>query len=213
MTAVPPTRLRADARRNRDKIIRVAVGAFVDDGPYLPMEEIARLAGVGVGTLYRHFPDRGALIVAVVQDSLATMLARARVAEAEETHAWDALVRSLSGSRELRLTWRLPDLFLSATGAAVLADPTIRRIRDELTSLIDSLVRAAQEEGSLRPDVGTGDVIHLFSLLLRGPHRMPGEVAEAAYERARGVILDGLRARPGISLTGRALSVSELDAE
>ncbi|WP_049795973.1 helix-turn-helix domain-containing protein [Frankia sp. EAN1pec] len=143
----------ADARRNRDKIITAAMVAFGDDGPYLPMEETARRAGVG--TLYRHFPDRDALIVAVVRDSLETMLARARE--------------------------------------------------------IDSLVSAAQQEGSLRPDVGTGDVIHLFWLLLRGLQEMPGALADAAYDRARAVILDGLRARSDASLPGRALTARDLD--
>nr|WP_238440965.1 helix-turn-helix domain-containing protein [Frankia sp. AgW1.1] len=77
MATGPETRLRADARRNRDRIIATAKLAFADDGPDVPMEEIARLAGVGVGTLYRRFPDRDALVVAVVRDSLATALAPA----------------------------------------------------------------------------------------------------------------------------------------
>ncbi|WP_018501334.1 TetR/AcrR family transcriptional regulator [Parafrankia discariae] len=211
MAASPPARLRADARRNRDKIVAAAVVAFGDDGPYLPMEEIARRAGVGVGTLYRHFPDRDALIVAVVRDSLETMLARAREAEAEEPRAWDALVRTMTGSQELRLTLRIPNLFLPVTGEAIRADPVVMQIRGELTALIDGLVRAAQREGSLRPDVGTGDVIHLFWLLLRGLKEMPGALADAAYDRARGVILDGLRARPGGALPGRALTIGDLN--
>lgn len=80
----------------------------------------------------------------------------------------------------------------------------VLRIRGELTALIDSLVSAAQQGGSLRPDVGTGDVIHLFWLLLRGLQEMPGALADAAYDRARAVILDGLRAgRTPCCLAGR----------
>ncbi|OHV22175.1 TetR family transcriptional regulator [Parafrankia soli] len=213
MTAGSPERLRADARRNRRKILATAALAFVEDGPYVPMEEIARRAGVGVGTLYRHFPDRDALIMAVVRDNLAATLVRARQAAAEEEQAWDALVRSMSASDETRLVLRLPTLFSPAIVAAIQADPEIRRIRRELVAVIDSLVRRAQNEGSLRADVGTGDLIHLFSLLLRGVRRTPDDTADVALERAQAVILDGLRAHSGDLLPGRPLSATDLEAE
>ncbi|MEX5634262.1 TetR/AcrR family transcriptional regulator [Parafrankia sp. FMc2] len=210
MTALPPVRLRADARRNRDKIVAAAVHAFTEDGPYLPMEEIARLAGVGVGTLYRHFPDRDALIIAVVQGSLATMLARARAAMVDEPCAWDALIRSMSGSPELRLALRLPNLFQPATTEVIRADPEIRRIRGELMAQIDTLVQAAQQEGTLRADVGTGDVVHLFSLLLQGMQKMPRELGEVVYERSCAIVLDGLRTRRGPLLPGGPLTLRDI---
>lgn len=216
MAAPPPIRLRADARRNRDKIIGTAIAAFAADGPYLPMEEIARLAGVGVGTLYRHFPDRDTLIIAVVRDSLETMLARACAAALDEPSAWDALVRAMSGSPELRLALRMPNQFQPATTEVIRADPPIRRVRTELLRLIDNLVQAARDEGTLRPDVGTGDIVHLFSLLLQGMNKMPRESGEAAYQRARGIVLDGLRARPdtrgAAPLPGRPLAFADLTA-
>ncbi|OAA18934.1 transcriptional regulator [Frankia sp. EI5c] len=212
MGTIPPARLRADARRNRDRILRAAVTVFAQDGPYVPMDEIARLAAVGVGTLYRHFPDREALILAVVRASLAAMAARARAAQAEERCAWDAMLRSLRGSPELRLTLCLPDRFLPATAEVIRADPEIRRIRGELVGQIEDLVQAARQEGTLRPDVGAGDVIHLFSTLLHVVHRMPAETAEAVYERSWEIVLDGLRARPGEALPGRALTAADVTA-
>jgi AcrR family transcriptional regulator len=184
------TGMRADARRNRDQIVAAATTVFADQGPDVPMEELARLAGVGVGTLYRRFVDREALVLAVVRDSLGTVLAATRAAAAEEQRAWDGLVRSMSFSRELKLTMQLSRLFSAAT---VAADPEVDRIRRELTEVVDGLVRAAQAEGTLRPDVGTGDVIHLFSLLLRGSHAAPGEIDEHAFGRACAIALDGLR--------------------
>ncbi|WP_041259654.1 helix-turn-helix domain-containing protein [Pseudofrankia inefficax] len=247
MATGPETRLRADARRNRDRIIATAKLAFADDGPDVPMEEIARLAGVGVGTLYRRFPDRDALVVAVVRDSLATALARARtaVAEAEEPardatgpdltarpgtapsggtgrgpagapgsgRAWKTLVHSLSSPRELRLTMRLATLFSPGTAAAVQADPSIQQIRREYAETLDSLVHAAQAEGSLRPDVGAGDVAHLLSLVAYSLNRAPHENAEIAFERARAIVLDGLRAQPAAPLPGRPLTTRDLGPE
>ncbi|ONH33362.1 helix-turn-helix domain-containing protein [Pseudofrankia asymbiotica] len=235
MTAEARPRLRADARRNRDRIIATATQAFADDGPDVPMEEIARLAGVGVGTLYRRFPDREALVVAVVRDSLATTLARARAAAdsdaaaaadpatkadpatadpaAAEGRAWDALVNSLNPSHELRLTMRLTSLFSPTTAAAVRADPAITRIRREYAETLDALVLAAQAEGSLRPDVGSGDVAHLLSLAAYGLSRAPDATAEIAFDRARAIILDGLRAHPTAPLPGHPLTTTDLASE
>ena len=85
--------LRADARRNREQIIVAARGVFAERGFDVPMDEIARAAKVGVGTLYRRFPDRDALMRAVATDSLTRVLDEARRAAAEEPSAWQALVR------------------------------------------------------------------------------------------------------------------------
>src|SRR4051812_45368611 len=88
MAVDPGTPLRADARRNRDQIVAAARTIFVAQGPNAPMEEIARSAGVGVGTLYRRFPDRKTLIREVAQDSFARALAEARASIEEEPTAW-----------------------------------------------------------------------------------------------------------------------------
>src|SRR4051812_21699365 len=96
--------LRADARRNRDQIITTARSVFAERGYDVPMDEIARAAGVGVGTLYRRFPDRDALVRAVATDSLTRIVGEARAAEAEEPTAWQALVRFLTRSAELQVS-------------------------------------------------------------------------------------------------------------
>ena len=70
--------LRADAQRNRDKLLRVAAEAFTDVGVDVPLEEIARRAGVGIGTFYRHFPTREALVVAVYRQQIDDLAAAAR---------------------------------------------------------------------------------------------------------------------------------------
>jgi AcrR family transcriptional regulator len=210
MATDPEARLRADARRNRDQILAAAKAMFARQGPDAPMEEIAREAGVGVGTLYRRFPDRQALIRAVAQDSFAVMLDEARAAVAAEPTAWNALVRIVRQSRELELSVRLA--ILSPPAASIIReDPLTRRFRRELLETVDGVVRAAQAEGDLRPDVSTGDVTALLSLLLSRLPMLPAGSAWLVSERALALMLDGLRAQPGTELPGQPLTMQDLD--
>jgi AcrR family transcriptional regulator len=193
--------LRADARRNRDQIIAAAAQAFAENGGDVPMEEIARRAGVGVGTLYRRFADREALVLAVVQDSVEGLLAEMCRAVEEEPLAWDALVRALNHSRQLKLSLRITTV-LAAGRSAIRADARVQELKRELITVIDSVIAAAQREGSLRSDVGTGDVMFLFTLV----HRADSAGAEdLAAARAFGVLLDGLRTGPHAALPGSPL--------
>lgn len=213
MSADPPVDdrppLRADARRNRDQIIGAAKAIFAAHDPEtVPMEEVARRARVGVGTLYRRFPDRTALVRAVVLDNFARALAEADAAGVEEPTAWDALVRLLRTSAELDLSVRLAVLS-PRTWAALRADPDALELRDRVLAAIDALVLAAQAEGALRADVGAGDVIRLFSLLLRRPLCEDVEPAPFACERTLAVALDGLRARGG-GLPGESLTTADV---
>jgi AcrR family transcriptional regulator len=208
MAADDQVRLRADARRNRDQIIAAARTAFVELGPDIPMEEVARRAAVGVGTLYRRFPDRDALIRAVAQDNFSTVLSDARLALHEEATAWQALVRLMRRSRGLRLTIQLAVLS-PAAWATVKHDPIVGRLRDDLMTVVDEIVRRAQQEGALRPDVGAGDVAVLVSLVLR---RIPGKtdtVSETMLERALTLIIDGLHVSPGSPLPGSPVTVED----
>ncbi|MGI5130615.1 TetR/AcrR family transcriptional regulator [Pseudonocardia sp. CA-107938] len=194
-------RLRADARRNRDRIVAAATRAFAAHGAGVPVEEIARAAGVGVGTVYRRFPDRDALIRAVAQETLRTALTQARIAVTEEPTAWAALARFLGQSREVRLAVRL---MMDSPGAhdAMAGDPETGRLRHAMIDVLDRIVLAAQAEGSLRDDVGTGDVATAFVLLVR-PLLVPdAELASHALERCLGVMLDGLRAGSTSTLPG-----------
>ncbi|SDR81226.1 DNA-binding transcriptional regulator, AcrR family [Friedmanniella luteola] len=220
MTPVPPapdpaapgsaTPLRADAQRNRDQLIAAAARTFVTGGPEVPMEEIARAAGVGVGTLYRRFADRESLMVAVAQTSLATLLTRVRTAEDEERLAWDALVRSMTHLGELKLSLPATDPLPPHLRVAVRADPEVRRLRQELDEATERLVGAAQAEGTLRTDVGAGDVVRLFTLVHRAAPVPGNPVAEQADERALAVLLDGLRTGPRRDLPGRPVAAAEL---
>src|SRR3954454_18677909 len=152
------------------------------------MEEIARAAGVGVGTLYRRFADRESLMVAVLQHNLQSLLDKIRAAVEEEPLAWDALVRGMSYSRELRLSLPTTRALPPRLAAAVRDDPTVRRLRHELTKVTHRLGAGARREGSLRTDGGAADVAQLFALVYRGaPPTAAGEAA-LATRRALAVI-------------------------
>ncbi|MFJ3778944.1 TetR/AcrR family transcriptional regulator [Streptomyces sp. NPDC090075] len=208
MTADPHTPMRADARRNRDQILTAAKVVFQAQGPDVPMEEIARSAGVGVGTLYRRFPDRDSLIRAVAQDSFSRVLGELRAVAREEPTAWGTITRLLAHSRELRVMAQL-GLLSERAHAIVTRDPEIRGVRDEIMGLLDDLVTAAQREGSLRADIGTGDLGVLLSLLVRHYPVAEAEMADMMLHRATALILDGLRA-PGTPLPGRRLLSRDL---
>ena len=209
MTTQPQARLRSDARRNRDQIVAAAKLLFVESGTDLPMEEIARRADVGVGTLYRRFPDRDSLIRAVAEDGLRGVVDDARAAQAEEPTAWAALVRLLRHSPNLRLMIRLA-LLSERAWTAVRQDPQLGRFRRDIMAVLDELVVGAQAEGALRADVGSGDVVALISLLLRPATAGSEALAATLLERALVVMLDGLRARPGSPLPGRPITASDL---
>ncbi|MDT7800100.1 helix-turn-helix domain-containing protein [Amycolatopsis sp., V23-08] len=212
MTADPETSLRADARRNRDQILAAAKSIFAASGAEVPMEEIARAAGVGVGTLYRRFPDRDALVRAVAMDNFERVLIDARRIAAEETSPWNGLERLLRQSVELQLVVQLA--MVSHRALVILkGDPEVRRLRDEILVVLDDFVRGAQAEGKLRMDVGAGDIAILFATLLRQMRAKTDEVAAMAASRCVGIMIDGLSARPGTPLPGRPITSHDLDPE
>ncbi|MBM6402921.1 TetR/AcrR family transcriptional regulator [Phycicoccus sp. CSK15P-2] len=202
-------RLRADAQRNRDQIVHVARLAFAEVGPGVPMDEIARRAGVGVGTLYRRFPDRSALQQAVALETLTTFLADARTVLAEEAVAWDALVRIVNRAVGLRLGTQLTSMD-KPSRHAVLGAPAFMQARSEAIGIIEELVVRAQEEGSMRTDVGPGDVFAVVSLLLKPPPSPSEAMSDLLARRCLTLVLDGLAAEGRHALPGRPVSAVDL---
>jgi AcrR family transcriptional regulator len=203
-------RLRADARRNRDRILAAAKESFTTHGPEVPAEEIARAAGVAPGTLYRHFSDREALILTVAQNNLDNALIEARAAVDEEPSAWDALVRILRQSHELRLSIRLVLAYPSVH--QIMKERKTDRLRRAMIEVLDSVMRRAQAEGSLRTDVGAGDVAVMFALLAHPMLVMPNDVAQIASERCMALMLESLRPRSEARLPGRPITPSDIGA-
>ena len=179
MDAVDPP-LRADARRNRDQILEAAREAFAESGFAVPIDTIAARAGVGPGTVYRHFPTKEALFHAVVTSRLADLVAEAR-RRAADTDPGDAFFGFLAR--------------LGAEGAARRDIPDAIAVpgplRDELHAALEVLLTRAQGAGAVRPDISATDLVALLKGLLTSAHddTQPGRA-----ERILGVVTDGLRA-------------------
>jgi AcrR family transcriptional regulator len=204
------TPLRADARRNRQQIIDAARTLFVRRGPEVPMDEIARTAGVGIGTLYRRFPHRDELIRAVSVDNFQRLREVARVIEDEESDPDVALGRLLRSTLELRLGLMLSVLSPRAFNS-VLGSPAVAEIRAELMDIVGRVVQRAHDIGALRPDIGPGDVV-LAMIALARLVPPPGEpLSDMAFERMFALTLDGMRSTPAGPLPGRPITVADVD--
>lgn len=202
--------LRADARRNREQIIDAARSLFVARGPEVPMEEIARTAGVGVGTLYRRFPDRDELIRAVSVDNFHRLRELARVIEDEEAEPDVALGRLLHSTLELRLGLTLSVLSPRAFNSVV-GSPMVAEIRAELMDIVQRVLLRAQHGGVLRDDIDTGDVLLAMISLAHLVPPAGAPLAELAFERLFALMLDGMRTVSGRPLPGRPVTVEDVD--
>lgn len=204
-------KLRADAVRNREQIIAAAHTLIAEHGTELRMDEVARHAGVGPGTLYRRFPNRQALIREVALDSFHQVITIARTAEDEEPDAWSALARFVhqSGSH-LRVAAGLATRFAGGW-TSLRDDPENIRLRRTLLKIIDRMIHRAQADGDLRSDVDAADVAMILSLLLRPPLDLQVDLTGASTDRYLAVMLDGLRTRPDAApLPSPEITLSDL---
>jgi len=204
----PDTPLRADARRNRDQILVAAREIFAERGADVAMEEIARRASVGVGTLYRRFADREALIRAVFRETFQVVADEIHAALTEEPTGWGALTRVMRQSAWLHVSVQAKS---STVTAVVKADPETSRLRDYLLDMLSEVVRRAQEEGTLRRDVAVGDLAILFMSVVNQAPTLTPEAAGLAPGRVLAIMMDGLRASVPGDLPGRPLTRADLD--
>jgi AcrR family transcriptional regulator len=203
--------LRADARRNRERILGAARDLFVEEGPDAPLEAVAARAGVGIATLYRRFPDRSALMRAVVGDVLERVAEEARLALAEEPDPFAALARYLHRALDLRVSAVVPALI----GRISLVDEEIAPLREMSAQRMEMLIARAQAAGALRPDVSFGDIGPLLVRLARPlPGPLPRDLDDRLAHRHLDLVLDGLRAdeRPNHPLPEPRLTLAELRA-
>jgi AcrR family transcriptional regulator len=178
---------RADARRNYEKVLAAAREAFAEGGESTALEQIARRAGVGIGTLYRHFPNRQALVEALYVDEVEAVCQSA--AELDDADPWEALS-----------AWFERLIGYIATKQALVhellnyldRDADLFKVcRVSLFEAGEPLLRRAQEAGVVRPDVGIADVIQMVMGIAKIPAADP-----AQNHHILRVALDGLRYRP-----------------
>jgi AcrR family transcriptional regulator len=186
-TSGPAETLRADARQNHARLIAAATAAFADKGADAPLEDIARRAGVGIGTLYRHFPTRLDLQAAVFRTQVGTMCDEgdALAATATPEQAFTAWMRSLNA---YLVTKRgLSRALIEAVGVESRLISSCWMTMRETT---ERLLASGQEAGVIRSDVSATDVMRLVHGVAVSTERAPDR-ADALLS----VILDGLRAK------------------
>jgi AcrR family transcriptional regulator len=178
--------MRADARRNYDKLVAAARAVFTEDSTSAPLEDVAERAGVGIGTLYRHFPTRQALLEAVYVDEVEAI---ARAAdELSELPPWDALAQWLHRYLGFAATKRVLNeaLVEAAPDSNVLGS-----CRSAILGAGTALLERAQHAGVVRADAEVIDVVRMVAAIALLPGTEPGQ-----QERLLDLALDGLRYRP-----------------
>jgi AcrR family transcriptional regulator len=183
----PARPLRADAARNRARVLEVAYQTFAAEGLAVPIDEIARRAGVGAGTVYRHFPTKEELYRAVIEDRLSRIVddGRALLASQDPGQALFGFLRSMV------LQWGATDRGLSdaLAGLGIDVKAAVPEAEHAFLGLLDDLLQAGQKAGTVRRDLDVRDV----KALMVGAQAIQTYSADAA-ERLSEVVLDGLRA-------------------
>lgn len=199
-------RPRADAVRNRERILAAAREMFVEFGSEAPFDEIARRAGVGNATLYRHFPDRSTLVHHVVLYVMDRVAGIAEDSLAEEPDAFAALCRFTHAAADERIGALCP----------MLADgfdhdhPELLAARTALEESVETLLTTGQNAGLLRTDIGVGDLMVALSQLSRP---LPGTACldvDRFVHRHLQLFLDGLQTPARSELPGTAVTLEVL---
>jgi AcrR family transcriptional regulator len=182
------TTLRSDASRNRERLLVAARELFAERGLHVTMDEIAKAAGVGVGTAYRRFRNRDELIAALFEERIREFVAGAEDAAADPD-PWRALEGYLEHSMAMQAADRgLHDLLIGNAAAL----ERVADARDRLWPLVEGLVRRAQEAGRLRGDIAVSD-LPVVNLMLREVVDFSHDVAPDLWRRYLALVLDGLR--------------------
>jgi AcrR family transcriptional regulator len=179
--------MRADACRNYDKLINAARTAFAENGADASLEAIARAAGVGIGTLYRHFPSRQELIEAVYLEEVETLCRSAD--DMGDLPPWEALVAWLHGFVAYVATKRALSTELLANVG--MESDVFRRCHDAIREAGEPLLVRAQEAEVVRTDTDFMDLIRMVSGITMIKFAEPEQI-----DRILGLALDGLRYQP-----------------
>jgi AcrR family transcriptional regulator len=208
MRATSPRRLRADAERNLGRILDAAGEVFATRGFDATLHDVAAHAGLGVGTVYRRFPDKQALVEALFSTRLDQVLSTAEEA-ASQRDPWQALVGVLEVfTGELAGDHGLHQILHSDAYAAECSAVA----RDRLQPLFDELLARAHASGDLRADVEPGD-IPMIMMMVSSVAQQMRSVNPMISRRYLELLVDGLRARPGqLPLSAPAPTLKQVEA-
>jgi AcrR family transcriptional regulator len=200
--------MRADAERSRRSLLDAACALFVEVDITAPLEAIARRAGVGIATLYRHFPTRVALVTAVAVDVMARTGAEARAALAEEPDGFAALRRYMHRALDVAAPAIMPQLDEEVRSA-----PEVRSLLNSTAAAQGELIARAERQGSLRAGVTFADIGLALARFSRPLGRGFDPALEAGVaHRHLDVFIDGLRDDGGPPLPGPELTLGNLRA-
>jgi AcrR family transcriptional regulator len=181
--------LRSDAERNRRRILAAAAEVFAERGLDVPLDDIAAAAGVGVGTVYRRFADREALIEALFEDKIEEVVESVRKA-LEVEDPWDAFETFMRAVCRMQAEDRgLKEALLARDRGR----ERVARARERIAPIAGRIVRRAKEAGVLRPDLGVYDV-PLMHFTIGSVAERTRDMAPDYWERMLTILLDGLRA-------------------
>lgn len=195
---------RVDAQRNRERLLDATRRLFAEHGVDVPVREIAGEAGVGIATLYRHFPTRDGLVDAVLEDAFDALIADGEWA-LEQGDAWVGFTGLVERTLERCARDRgLRDAFETERGRTRAA-----AMRRRLRPILAELVERAQKQGTLRPDFTAQDVWLVF-WGANGVIAFASDVAADLWRRQLGFVLDGLQATGATRLSQPSLTEAQL---
>jgi AcrR family transcriptional regulator len=203
----PDRPLRRDAERNRRRILQAAGEVFAERGLGVTMDDIAERADVGVGTVYRRFPEKEMLVEALFEDRIEELVSMAQGA-LSEADPWEALVAFLERALALQASNRgLKELLVSSGYGR----ERVACMRDRMAPLARALVERAQASGQLRADI-EGTDLPLIHVMLGGIVDFTRDVDPETWRRMFAIIVDGLRARePLTPLEAPALDTDKIE--
>ena len=206
MGTAPAKPLRADAERNRAHILEAAAAAFADGGLDVPVAEIARRAGVGPGTLFRRFPTKDDLVIAIVEQRIEDICALIDEALANPD-PWAGFVQCMEAAVALQVRDRG---VLEAVGERFFGDPRMRALKEKVNPKVAAVLERAQRAGVVRGDIEPQDIPILIQGAARAGCAMPS-CDRDLVRRYLAIILDGLRPAAATPLPVQAPDVAELE--
>jgi AcrR family transcriptional regulator len=208
MRAREDHRLRADAERNRRRVLEAAGELFRERGLEASVADIAQRAGVGRGTVFRNFPTKEDLIAAILVDEMSAVAGRGRTL-LDRPEADAALFEFLD---DIAGRQRADRALFEAVADTFMGNPEIRSVHTEVVSVLDELLTAAKQAGAVREDIGAGDVL----LLLKGVCEVAGAYGHldpGVVDRQLDLVRCALSAPAAVAqpLRGRTLTVEDLE--